>query len=405
MVAKPANSINLNSANKGPVLWDGTSSLTSTALTDGQLLIGSTGNFPTLGTLTAGANVTITNAPGAITIAASSVTNYGFTSVNIQTFTSSGTYTPTAGMVYCQIQCLGGGGAGGGAPSTSASQYSTGGGGGAGEYAVGIFAAATIGASQTVTIGAGGTGNSGLVGGNGGNTSVGTLISAFGGTGGGIVAAYATNLAAAIPGSLGGTGGSGGNYRTPGNASFGSYNYGFVMWGKGADSQLGAGGNNGAFNTTGVAGLGYGSGGSPAANTTSQAAHTGGSGTPGIVIVTEYIASSTLTLALPWTNVTGTSQAMAVNNGYIANNAGLVTLTLPATAALGTLLAVSGLGAGGWKIAQNAGQYINFGSVVTTTGVTGYLASFNQFDTIFLLCTTANTSWSVLQVQGNITYN
>ena len=45
-----------------------------------------------------------------------------------------------------------------------------------------------------------------------------------------------------------------------------------------------------------------------------------------------------------WTEVTGTSQAMAVNNGYIANNAGLVTLTLPATAAVGDTVIVQGKG-------------------------------------------------------------
>ena len=37
----------------------------------------------------------------------------GFTSVVMQVFTSSGTYTPTAGMQYCIIQMVGGGGAGG----------------------------------------------------------------------------------------------------------------------------------------------------------------------------------------------------------------------------------------------------------------------------------------------------
>src|SRR5580692_6425864 len=48
--------------------------------------------------------------------------------------------------------------------------------------------------------------------------------------------------------------------------------------------------------------------------------------------------------ALTWTDVTGTTQAMAVNNGYTANNAGTVTLTLPATAAYGTIMAVVGKG-------------------------------------------------------------
>jgi hypothetical protein len=106
---------------------------------------------------------------------------------------------------------------------------------------------------------------------------------------------------------------------------------------------------------------------------------------------------------LSWTTVSGTSQAMAVNNGYTANNAGLVTLTLPATAAIGDTVAVCGLGAGGWLIAQNAGQLIHLGSSVTTTGAGGSLASTNAFDTITLTCIVANTTWTTRSVQGNLT--
>lgn len=107
---------------------------------------------------------------------------------------------------------------------------------------------------------------------------------------------------------------------------------------------------------------------------------------------------------LTWTDVTGTTQAMAVNNGYTANNAGVVTLTLPSTAAYGSIVAVVGKGAGGWTIAQNSGQIIHFGSVNTTSGVGGSLSSTNQYDVIFLLCTVANTDFTVTRSQGNITY-
>lgn len=107
-----------------------------------------------------------------------------------------------------------------------------------------------------------------------------------------------------------------------------------------------------------------------------------------------------------WTVVTGTSQAMAVDSGYISNNAGLVTLTLPTTAAVGSTIQVQGLGAGGWQIAQNASQLIHIGSSVTTTGATGFLASTNQYDSITVLCVVANTTWTVLGgPQGNITFN
>jgi hypothetical protein len=105
-----------------------------------------------------------------------------------------------------------------------------------------------------------------------------------------------------------------------------------------------------------------------------------------------------------WTEVTGTTQTMTANNGYITNNPALVTLTLPATAALGTTLSIAGKGAGGWKVAQNAGQQIFFGSSSTTSGATGYLQSTQQYDSIELLCITANTQWTVITgPQGAIT--
>jgi hypothetical protein len=129
-------------------------------------------------------------------------------------------------------------------------------------------------------------------------------------------------------------------------------------------------------------------------------------GTAGITITN---AAGSITISgggggYTWTEVTGVSQAMAANNGYITNNPALVTLTLPATAALGTTISIAGKGAGGWKIAQNAGQEIFFGSSATTIGATGYLQSTQQFDSIELLCITADTQWTVITgPQGAIT--
>lgn len=106
---------------------------------------------------------------------------------------------------------------------------------------------------------------------------------------------------------------------------------------------------------------------------------------------------------LPAVNVTGTTQVMVTNHAYMANNAALVTLTLPTTAAFGDTLIVTGLGAGGWKIAQNAGQSIQFGAVGTTIGVTGSLSSTNRYDSITLFCAVANTTWVATASQGNLT--
>ena len=119
-------------------------------------------------------------------------------------------------------------------------------------------------------------------------------------------------------------------------------------------------------------------------------------------------AAGSITIAstgggVTWTDVTGTSQALAVNNGYIADNAALVTLTLPTTAAQGTLISICGNGAGGWKVAQNASQNIKIGNQTTTTGTGGSLASTNQYDQVDILCTVANTTWVVRNAMGNIT--
>ena len=105
-----------------------------------------------------------------------------------------------------------------------------------------------------------------------------------------------------------------------------------------------------------------------------------------------------------WTEVTGTTQQMAVNNGYIANNAGLVTLTLPVSASLGDTVILQGKGVGLFKIGQNSGQTIRFGNVSTTTGTGGSLTAIAQWNSIELLCITATTEWAVLTgTQGAFT--
>ena len=98
----------------------------------------------------------------------------------------------------------------------------------------------------------------------------------------------------------------------------------------------------------------------------------------------------------PFTVVTGTSQSMTTNTGWGANNASLVTFTLPTTAAIGDVLYVIGMGAGGWKIAQNASQNIQIGNLSSTSGTGGSIASTNQFDSIHFICTVANTTWQCL---------
>ncbi len=105
-----------------------------------------------------------------------------------------------------------------------------------------------------------------------------------------------------------------------------------------------------------------------------------------------------------WSEVTGTSQAMAVDNGYVANNAALVSLSLPTSSAVGDSIAIIGKGAGGWIITQGANQLVHIGSAVSTTGTGGSVASTNQYDSLELICTVANLEWTILGApQGSLT--
>lgn len=106
---------------------------------------------------------------------------------------------------------------------------------------------------------------------------------------------------------------------------------------------------------------------------------------------------------ITWAEVVGTSQAIAVNSGYVANNGSLVSLSLPASSAVGDIIEVCGKGAGGWRITQAVGQSINVGASSTTSGVTGSVSSSIVFNSIRLLCTVANTVWTALSHEGTLT--
>lgn len=122
--------------------------------------------------------------------------------------------------------------------------------------------------------------------------------------------------------------------------------------------------------------------------------------TTGTVTIPSLVAPVT---PMPTIEVTTTSASLAVNTYYIANNAGLVTLTLPASAVKGSLIIIVGKGAGGWLVAQNAGQTMYFSSATTTPGAGGSLASTQRRDCITLFCITANTEFEVISSIGNIT--
>ncbi len=101
--------------------------------------------------------------------------------------------------------------------------------------------------------------------------------------------------------------------------------------------------------------------------------------------------------------VTTTTQQAPANASYIANNAGLVTVTLPTTAAVGSRVRVIGVGAGGWRVAQNANQLVHNSAAATTTGTGGSLSSSNRYNAVELVCVVANTEWDVVSSEGTLT--
>jgi hypothetical protein len=211
--------------------------------------------------------------------------------VAVQVFTASGTYTPTPSLSYALVISTGGGGGGGGADSDGSSN-AAGAGGSAGGTCIELFTAATIGASQAVTIGAGGTAGAatGTNGGAGGDTTFGALHTAGGGPGGtGIAGTDAQNLVAG-PAAGAATGGLINIPGAPGGAGYGDANGirsghgGASFWGGGATATLVAS----STATAGTNGPAYGAGASGAGNANTAAGAAGGIGADGICVVIEF---------------------------------------------------------------------------------------------------------------------
>jgi hypothetical protein len=232
---------------------------------------------------------------------------------NLFVFLFSGVYTPSTGLTYATIECLGAGGGGGGAMSTLATPTGNGfvgggGGGGGGGYSRSLLAAAIIGTAQIpITIGAGGTAGiaqgAGMAhGGTGGTTSFGGLVTAQGGQGGstnnpawGTPPTYRFGApgAGALFGAgqvqlMGGAGTRGSSYSwigTGSDAAFGGQGGGNAyvgltgqVWGYPGYGSAGANGPAGVFSQ----------GGGGAYSVSSSTFGNGGQGGNGVVLVTEY---------------------------------------------------------------------------------------------------------------------
>lgn len=240
-----------------------------------------------------GTNPTITGATisggtGSFTTLSASGTLSGITGrlLNVRTFATTGTYTPTTGTAAVYVRVQGAGGAGGGTPATSTGQSAAGSGGSAGTYAEGYFTSGFSGV--TITVGAAGAAASGANGGAGGTSSFGSLLSCPGGPGG-LVGTASTAWTTSTSGLAGAETGTA-LYTVRGQQGAQSQVISATVSfsGAGASSPMGTGGPGLWSPAAGQAGTGAGSGGGGANAAASTAAQAGSIGTPGVVEVFEF---------------------------------------------------------------------------------------------------------------------
>lgn len=254
--------------------------------------------------------------------------------VQIDEYTTDDTWTKPTGAVTVEVICVGAGGGGGGA---SLQNTSGGAGGGGGAVSLGIFNAADLGATETITVGVGGSGgtaNPGVNGSNGTASSFGTWLTAGGG-GGGPKGLTANNTGGGGGGAIGDASGTTGGSpaasgsdaiggQGPGGQSNGQYN---AEWGggtgggsaqsttgqDGGSSIYGAGGGGGGagYNGGDIAG---GDGGVPQSYTAGGGA-AGGAGSAGALPGTAGSTNAVLQAAYGGGGGGG-------GNGHTGNNPG-----------------------------------------------------------------------------------
>jgi hypothetical protein len=208
--------------------------------------------------------------------------------INIQTFTSSGIYTPTLGTNFVEVEGVGGGGSSSVAPSTGSGQASVSNGGGAGAYARGRYSNGFAGVN--VFIGAGGIGGTSVTpsGTDGGTTSFGSLLIIPGGSHGGSIGPLSppyrvpNTTVSNIP-----TGGYINCIGQPTAMSF-ALSSTVAAGSNGAASFYGGGGATVSAGTNPNNGTAYGSGASGPSTIQNSVLVPGANGASGVIIIYEY---------------------------------------------------------------------------------------------------------------------
>ena len=252
--------------------------------------------------LTAGTGISITGTNANKTIANDGVTSFnGSTGAitfaadppSIEVFTSSGTWTKNAGLKAVIVEVIAGGG-GGSTRGVVGKVTIAGAGGGGGGFSRKLILAASLGSTETVTVGTGGTasktGTTNTDGGTGGASSFGSHVTTTGGGGGQKYDGAAPATSSAVGGS-GGTGTSTFSNSPPEGLNIGGQKASDVNAAFGGDGGLAgfaySGSGNGAKSTSAgsaTTSLYGGGGGGGYSSGTNNAAL----GSDGAVIVYEY---------------------------------------------------------------------------------------------------------------------
>ena len=222
----------------------------------------------------------------------------GVDGVTVTVFTANGTWTKAnyTGLKFTEVITTAEGGGAGGADGGDTASETAAGGGGAGGTSIEMIAAASLGSTETVTVGTtagGGGANTGGNGTAGANSSFGAHNSANGGSGG---IGVTSTVEAAGTGGAGGTSSGGDVNLTGGGGTTGTVSAEVAVGGTGGASYWGGGaqaasdGANGC--TAGNAGAAYGSGGSGARCEDSTAGAVGGAGANGIIVTINYTSSA-----------------------------------------------------------------------------------------------------------------
>lgn len=79
--------------------------------------------------------------------------------------------------------------------------------------------------------------------------------------------------------------------------------------------------------------------------------------------------------------ITTVTQLCQVNTSYIGTNVAQTEYTLPLIAAIGSIITVSGQGAGGWVLKPGTGQTIEYAATTAATSIT----SAERYDSITVM--------------------